>query len=533
MTPSPVSLSKLNATESASTLKAIALSSPRQIREWYGAKPITLLKMLDPNIRFPAKLREIFACLWLEQDAKGKRARRFIIKGPRGGGKSNLLGAIGFVKWYLQLRKIVDMGGSLAQAQGVYNYFAGHCYSWPSIVEHMPAEPTLNKSVTDRGNYFRAVAASAKAVRGPHPDNLFIDEACEVKDELILAALPMVNTSRQSMVVMTSTFHKIFGLFQETWDKAEELGYARFSWDMFDVMMPFPADIWKDPEYLEAMSDFTIEQAGENSLEHRAGGRTGDPEGWVPMENVIQAWREKSTIDWFDVEYMGSRPNAVGMVNNPEDVDACVTKGELPKEFAWREGVEAVGCIDWGFSTMTAMLGLHQAKDGIIGQHFQKTYTAVRSHKIIEQAVDNVKKFGWKVIYCDSAGKFENADLKAALIKEFNGTKTRCIVVEVNFGTEKPQILGNYRAYFARRMLRIPGTDEYRPGVWQHKGYRYQEGSDKPEKKDDHVPDAMMCGLKHWPLGRAPQQLPESNLKKKQRAIPTKTITGGMMSEQF
>jgi hypothetical protein len=106
------------------------------------------------------------------------------------------------------------MGGSLQQAQGVYNYFVGHIYTQPSIVGALPDEPTMKETKSDQGNYFKAVAASPKAVRGPHPDNLFIDEACETKAELILDAMPMVNTSSDSQVVATSTFYKVFGWFQ-------------------------------------------------------------------------------------------------------------------------------------------------------------------------------------------------------------------------------------------------------------------------------------------------------------------------------
>ena len=65
----------------------------------------------------------------MRQDEQGRPASRFIIKGPRGGGKSKILGALGFVQWFLQLLSIVDMGGSLQQAQGVYNYFVGHIYA--------------------------------------------------------------------------------------------------------------------------------------------------------------------------------------------------------------------------------------------------------------------------------------------------------------------------------------------------------------------------------------------------------------------
>jgi hypothetical protein len=82
------------------------------------------------------------------------------------------------------------MGGSLQQAQGVYNYFTGHIYAQPTIVSALPDEPPMKETKSDKGNYFKAVAASPKAVRGPHPDNLFIDEACETKDQLILDAIP-------------------------------------------------------------------------------------------------------------------------------------------------------------------------------------------------------------------------------------------------------------------------------------------------------------------------------------------------------
>src|SRR6185312_11406567 len=112
--------------------------------------------------------------------------------------------------------------------------------------------------------------------------------------------------------------------FQEQWDRAEELGWVRLSWDSFDVAAAFDPAIWHDERLVREIPDLNIEQAGTKSLEHRAGGRTGDPEGWIPVRNLIQAWREKQSVDYFDVEYMGSRPSAEGMVNDPEDVDACV-----------------------------------------------------------------------------------------------------------------------------------------------------------------------------------------------------------------
>lgn len=511
----------------------------KTIRQRFKNKPITLLKMIDSGIRFPQKLRTIFAMLWLETDGtfdkKGnpKRCTRFIVKGPRGGGKSKMLGAIGFAKWLMQYRSIVDMGGSLEQAKGVYNYFAAHCYSSEAVLRGLPKDPAMQQSKTDKGNYFKAVAASPKQVRGPHPDVLMIDEACETSDELILSALPMVNTSPNQLIVMTSTFHKIFGLFQETWDHAKDRGYVRMSWDILDVVQQFDPKIFDDEQLRREIPDL-------QQLVERIGGRTGDPEGWVTIHNVIQAWREKRTVDWFDVEYMGSRPSASGMVNDPVDVDACVIKSL--NGFGYKKGAEVVLGLDWGFSGMTALVELMGHKDLCKVQLDCRTFTQTPLEVIVDYIVERVELHGIRKIYADSAGKFENDYLRNALNKKFKYSEFRCVVEEVVFSKFKFgsagkdgafSMLGNYRTHIQRHLLKIP--KDHKEAIWQHKRYHYQKGSDKPVKEDDHIPDATMLALKHWPLGiKSPSIIPKSNVDNKvQRSDEYSTITGGLLDERF
>ena len=93
-------------------------------------------------------------------------------------------------------------------------------------------------------------------------------------------------------------------------------------------------------------------------------------------------------------------------------------------------------------------------------------------------------------------------------------------------------MVGNYRTHFQRKKILIPRKD--REAIWQHKRYRYQEGTDKPAKKDDHVPDATMCALRHWPIGKMASMLPKSNLdQEEQRSSEQGTITGGLIDERF
>jgi hypothetical protein len=392
------------------------------------------------------------------------------------------------------------------------------------------------------------VAASPKAVRGPHPDNLFIDEACETKAELILDAMPMVNTSSDSQVVATSTFHKVFGWFQETWDQAEELGWVRLSWDSFDVCKEFNPAIWDDPRLNLEIPDLAL-------LKERADGRTGDSEGWIPIENIIQAWREKASIDYFDVEVMGSRPSAEGMVNDPEDVDACIV--DNLDEYPYRPNAETAGGLDWGFSGMTAWTAFMDYRDLIKVQLVNRNWSQVRSHVIIADIVEDVLAYRITIIHADASHPFENADLRAAVKKAIDELpekdQFRCSVIEVPFGrpvmvavkdkapdqghqkkeisknqgTEKELMLGNYKAYFARRLLRI--ERECKVAIWQHKRYRYQKNSDKPLKEDDHIPDSTMLALRRWPLGKTYAPM----LDEKNETAQTSTHTGGLMNMRF
>ena len=328
--------------------------------------------------------------------------------------------------------------------------------------------------------------------------------------------------------------------------RADELGWVRLSWDCFDVVQQFDSAIWNDPELNRQIPDLA-------QLRKRAAGRTGDSEGWIPLANIIQAWREKPSVDYFDVEYMGSRPSAEGMVNDPEDIDACMVPDLESDGLAYRPGAETAGGIDWGFQGMTVWDVEMAHKDNILVELVARHYTQVRSNTIIEDVVDDVLKYRIRTIHVDASHPFENADLRAAISKALNALppekQFRCAVVEVPFGrpiqiaekdgqtdktrdvnrkqgTEKEAMLGNYRARWQRRLNRVPASN--RVGIWQHKRYRYQDNSDKPLKEHDHYPDSKMLAQRRWPLGKQASKMTEHK-----PVIHRTTITGGMLDEQF
>lgn len=477
-------------------------------------------------------IQDAYQAIW-----SGKHSR-IIIKAPRGGGKSKLLGTIGFDLWYLKLYKVVNMAGSAMQATIVYNYFKDYCEIHESIISRfIKGKLKAIETQSQEGNYFSSVNASTKQVRGKHPDALISDETCETSDELIHAALPMVDSSKHPLVIMASTFHKIFGIFQETWDNAEERGYLRIQWDIFDVCQTFPADYWDQPEI---QSIHGIEK-----LKAHAKGRTGDPYGWVLISSVVQAWREKPTEDWFEVEYLGSRPSAAGLVLNPEDVDASVFDSQIQKEYNYIKGATVVIGIDWGFSSMTAVVELMRHTNSVVVQLDNRNFQRTNSEDIIKIVVKKVRERGIRFIYADSAGKFENVALQNALAKE----GLACVVIEVVFSKEKEGMLGNFRAHFEGRKFKMPkmvqrvdekGVITMVPNLeayWQYKRYRYQDGTDKPVKKDDHIPDATMCALQHFKLGQYARpitvQTSGADRKPNEQKKISKPETSGLLNKNF
>ena len=118
-------------------------------KEVYKDLPISFLKVFDPGTKWPKKLRHIFAEIWT-----GKSGPNVIMKAPRGGGKSKMLGSLGFCLFFFRDLKVIDMGGALAQAKVVYNYFTSIIFSNELIMNSLPKEPMLENTTGSHDNYF-------------------------------------------------------------------------------------------------------------------------------------------------------------------------------------------------------------------------------------------------------------------------------------------------------------------------------------------------------------------------------------------
>jgi len=154
------------------------------------------------------------------------------------GGKSHMLAALGLAEACTLGAEVRVLGGSADQSENVVRYTDG----WT-------ARGTIAALLSDRaggreagvtrsrirlrgGGMVDALAASTRAVRGPHPSRLRIDEADELDVRILDAALgqTMARPGIAAQTVISSTHHYPDGTMTEVLRRASERGWPVFQW---------------------------------------------------------------------------------------------------------------------------------------------------------------------------------------------------------------------------------------------------------------------------------------------------------------
>lgn len=179
-------------------------------------------------------------------DAFFARYRVIVCKASRGlGGKSITMAALSLTEAVTLRAGVNLLGGSGEQSRRVLDYMSG--VEIPGIFWEHPHAPLhvirggysrgvlLYYTKILGGGYLRALAASQKSVRGPHPQRLRLDEADEMDLALLDAALgqPMSRGSVRGQTLIMSTHQHAQGVMTELIrrcvDKGDQ-GWKFYEW---------------------------------------------------------------------------------------------------------------------------------------------------------------------------------------------------------------------------------------------------------------------------------------------------------------
>lgn len=177
-------------------------------------------------------------------------------KASRGlGGKSFTLSLLGVVE-ALTLRADVNvLGGSGEQSQRILESMAKlwGCPTAPR--QFLTSEPGTRKTSLIWGNAIKALMASQRSVRGPHPQRLRLDEVDEMNLAILNSALgqPMSRGDVLSQTVISSTHQYPDGTMAEVLKRAGDRNWPVHEWCYHETKEPHGWASLKEVERLRSV----------------------------------------------------------------------------------------------------------------------------------------------------------------------------------------------------------------------------------------------------------------------------------------
>lgn len=173
-----------------------------------------------------------------------------VIKASRGlGGKSSMLAGLSILEM-VEGMNVAILGGSSQQSQRVHEVAKeswDHVYVSREAKTNKPngwirgplrnflsREPLTWKTITKLGNWMRALTASTRSARGPHPQRLRLDEVDEmdlvVFDASMGQTMKMKGRTFKPQTLISSTHQYPDGTFTEILKRAKMKGWPIFEW---------------------------------------------------------------------------------------------------------------------------------------------------------------------------------------------------------------------------------------------------------------------------------------------------------------
>jgi len=333
------------------------------------------------------------------------------------------------------------LGGSLEQSTKAVAYLDA-LWRLPNVPTHMLLGVVGRGLKLKNDSWIQALAASAKSVRGPHPQKLRLDEVDEMEKKIYEASLgqPKTNYGIRDNIVISSTLHNPFGLMSEIIDTRDEIGAKLYQWCIEEVRAP--RGFWTTEE--------------------------------------IDRKRKQNTKDTWDAEYLLLRPSAGDTIYNYELVEQSHTRGKYELYDPKINVTE--GGMDWGHGT--TILHIIQDKKDKFSIPLSIEWNLIELTERCEQISDLCIKYRISKIYADISPKDSNITLSKILKK--NGVPTK--IIPVAFGKYKTTGIQVIRLLLEWNLLNITSK------VFKKKMQEYHYKDTDTEvivKEDDHYPDAL------------------------------------------
>lgn len=366
------------------------------------------------------------------------------------------------------------------QANKGYRYFLDfirHPKIWPYVASSIQSETRFSNSAT-----VQILTGTVSGVNSPHPHKAKADEVELMDWDVIQEFFSMAKSGDgiKAQNILTSTRKYIYGSMQRILNlikQGEMPGWKIYHWNIFDIMEPYTE---KD---LEKFKDLVKNSSSGNntSFYDEFIPYVGKTDGFYSLEDAAQKFSTMSLETW-ETQWTNRVPSREGLIYFMFDSD------KHTKDLEYHHWFEHFVGQDFGTSNPNVALLIEYDPTTEIYYVLDEDYsyrtaiTDAAEQTYIDIAKD-YKVEGW---ICDPRG--------AGQILEINKKFVEAGLDEI--AEAAPSTLIEDGIELIRSKLRDGKLfiDRSRcPKLIEEieQLYHYKEGTDKPEKKDDHGPDAL------------------------------------------
>lgn len=441
-----------------------------------------------------------------------ERERYGILWKNRGGSGTLSASIIIFLKTLFQAAEITNMAGSSDQAKNCFKYVIGFYNKCiPGLSEMIQGRATKTEMFLKNGAKIKVIPASETAARGIHYRILLLDEACQKNPgiaPIMKSAINTVFSEPNNMIILLSTFHAEEVLFSHYWDHAEETGFKKYYWTIYDSMQLCTKSASCCAECPLTTKEEVLDRRG-NITGHKYDGCNGaahTSNGYMTFDQVLDtkvkhAGREEEYM----IEHESKHPRTGGgLVYSAYDTYNC----ECMDYYVDTEDdmYSIIVGIDWGFSSssMTAITVaefpcyLDEEEDTIGWPRIGFDYLFYANNKgmdhILSVMMDIEQKYEVSkekiFVRADASHPFNNQELRNA---GYN-------VKAIHFKKYKEMGIKNVSMFLRHGMILFYSNKKKKAGVWEMPYWmgRYRILPNDKYNKEDHIPDAILCALSRF-----------------------------------
>ena len=379
-----------------------------------------------------------------------------VIHGSRGfAGKSVWLGTLALAYAAFMGADVVILGGSAAQSLRVRETIDEAMYHPRFPKNLISGDPTRFDIYFTNGGHIRALMASQRSVRGPHPQVLLLDEVDEMDLDIFESSLgqPMSKNGIPALTVMSSTWQYPDATFAEVMRRAEENAWPVSQWC-----------------YKESSSR---------------------PDGWLPQSDIDVRKSQVTSTTW-KMEFDLQEPSFEGRAIDLAAVETMFDERLGIFEGNDREYIEIEGPVPGGKYSH----GADWAKE--------KDWTIIQTYRVDE--------WPWKLVAFERVGRLPWPQMVGRLDKRIQryggvaahdatgiGNVVKDMLDEtaigiVMSGRRKDSLISEYIGAIEEGALIAPRID------WAYKEHKYARIEDVYTGGRGHTPDSIVAGAMAWAM---------------------------------